>query len=394
MLESAQLESASLGSDRGVIEQAAQLARAYMLNEDVDQAVRTADRALIMAERRDLLPIVADLLITKGASLSSLGRLREGVGLLEAGHRLAEGAGLVGTSLRAMVNLSGVLPAIDPRAALSLGRTGFESARRLGQRGTALIILSNSAEVALMAGDPDWAIKEIDGALSLELDPSDRIQMLAIRVQFLAFRGDPYDQRLSELKELSAGGPDVQTRAATLSTSAWVDFVGGRYEAAHASAIEIAGISAINAPPSYILAARAALTMQDPECARIALKGLEATGVRGPALTMQREAMEAGLAALEGRAVEAVNGFRDTGRRLKEVGMVLEVALNGLLSVQLLGSTNPDARGLGEEAREIFLRSGARPFIEQLDAALATPSDERESVSSPASRRVETAAPS
>ncbi|MBA3308357.1 MAG: hypothetical protein H0T04_06685, partial [Chloroflexi bacterium] len=153
-------------------------------------------------------------------------------------------------------------------------------------------------------------------------------------------------------------------------------------------------ISAINAPPSYILAARAALTMQDPERARLALKGLEATGVRGPALTMQREAMEAGLATLEGRAVEAVNGFRDTGRRLKEEGMVLEVALNGLLSVQLLGSSNPDARGLGDEAREIFVRLGARPFIRQMDDALAEPSDERESVPSKVSERVEAPAPS
>ncbi|MDQ3553534.1 MAG: hypothetical protein M3395_03875, partial [Chloroflexota bacterium] len=393
LLEGAQAESTLPGSDRGVIEQAAQLARAYMYKEEGDQAVQAADRALIMAERLDLLPIVADLLITKGSSLSGLGRLREGVGLMEAGQRLAEGAGLVETSLRAMVNLSGVLPAIDPRAALSLGQTGFESARRLGQRSMAMVILGNTAEVAVMAGDPDWAIKEVDDALSLELDRSDRVRTLGNRLQLLAFRGDAHHDALAELEELSASDPDAQVRVTNLSASVWLAIAGGRAEAAHAAASEIVTLSALNAPPNYILAARAALTLHDAARARAALDGLEAMGVRGPALNLQREAMEAGLAALEGRPVEAINGFRDTGRRLKEVGMVLDVALNGLLSVQLLGSTNADARGLAEEAREIFVRMGARPFIQQLDDAVAEPSSEPGSVASTLSERVETSAP-
>jgi len=86
---------------------------------------------------------------------------------------------------------------------------------------------------------------------------------------------------------------------------------------------------------------------------------------------MQKEAMEAGLAGLEGRRSEAITGFRDTSRRLSEVGMVLEVALNGLLAVQVLGPADGGARALAEEAREIFGRLGSRPFLRQVDDALA-----------------------
>ena len=371
LLEAAREESAPLEGDRGVIEQAAQLARAYMLNDQADKGLVTADGALIKAERLELLPIVADLLVTKGVCLAVKGRVREGVGLLEVGHRLAEAAGLVETSLRAMVNLSGLLPSIDPRAALSLGRSGYESARRLGQRSVASQILSNIAEVALVTGDWDWAMAELDDPLWLELDRSDRLAMLGSRLQLEALRGDPLDDSLVKVEELSVDDPDPHRRGTVLASWLWDAFAGERLEAAYTSARELADASAFNAPYAYIHAARAALTMRDPRRARAALEALERTGVRGPALAMQREAMEAGLAGLEGRRSEAITGFRDTSRRLSEVGMVLEVALNGLLAVQVLGPADVGARALAEEAREIFGRLGSRPFLRQVDDALA-----------------------
>ena len=371
LLESGREESAPLEGDRGVIEQAAQLARAYMLNDQADKGLVTADGALIKAERLELLPIVADLLVTKGVCLAVMGRVREGVGLLEVGHRLAEAAGLVETSLRAMVNLSGLLPSIDPRAALSLGRSGYESARRLGQRSVASQILSNIAEVALVTGDWDWAMAELDDALWLELDRTDRLAMLGSRLQLEALRGDPLDDSLVKVEELSVDDPDPHHRGTVLASWLWDAFAGERLEAAYTSARELADASAFNAPYAYIHAARAALTMRDPRRARAALEALERTGVRGPALAMQKEAMEAGLAGLEGRRSEAITGFRDTSRRLSEVGMVLEVALNGLLAVQVLGPADGGARALAEEAREIFGRLGSRPFLRQVDDALA-----------------------
>ena len=102
--------------------------------------------------------------------------------------------------------------------------------------------------------------------------------------------------------------------------------------------------------------------------------------------------MEAGLAALEGRHSDAIAGFRDTSRRLSEVGMVLEVALNGLLAVRLLGSGDADARGLAEGAREIIMQLDARPFLPQLDAAMEEPAG-RWAVAVPASEKVSASSP-
>ena len=387
LLELAQRESADLESDVGFIEQTAQLARAYMFSDDHERAVLSADRALSVAERLDLLPIVADTLITKGASLASLGRLREGVGLLETGQRLAEGAGLAKISLRAAVNLAGVLPAIDAGAALAVARTGYELARRLGERRISWLLLGNAAEIALGTGEWDWAIAELEDALSLQLDRIDRVSMLGAIIQLRAARGDPVEESLAELAKLVAGDRDVQSRVAVLTARIWAAFAGDRPEAAYAASIEVAASSALNAPLGYTYAARAALTLRDPARARAALHGLEATGIRGPVLAIQREAMEAGLGALEGRRTEAVAGFRDTASRLGEAGLVLDVALNGLLSVLLLGPDDADARSLGEEARDIFARLGARPFLAQLDEAMAGP-DERAAGAAPVSREV------
>ncbi len=211
--------------------------------------------------------------------------------------------------------------------------------------------------------------------------------MFAVILQLRAVRGDPVEDSLGELAKLVEGDRDVQSRVAVLGPRIWAAFAGDRPEAAYAASTVVATSSALNAPLGYTYAARAALTQRDPARARAALDGLEATGVRGPVLAIQREAMEAGLAALEGRRTEAVAGFRDTARLLGEAGLVLEVALNGLLSVLLLGRDDPDAIGFANEARQIFDRLGARPFIRQLDEALAG-ADEREAVSAPVSREV------
>jgi class 3 adenylate cyclase/tetratricopeptide (TPR) repeat protein len=392
LLESAREEWPALEGDTGVIEQAAQLARAYMLNDRADLGLVTADGALVKAERLELTPIVADLLVTKGVCLAVMGRLREGVGLLEVAHRLAEASGLVETSLRAMVNLSGLMPSIDPRAALSLGRSGYESARRLGQRSVASQILSNIAEVALVTGDWDWAMAELDDPLWLELDRRDRLAMVGARLQLQAVRGDPLGDLLAQVAELSVDGRDPHRSGTVLASRLWEALAGARAEAAHAAARDLADASAFNAPYAYLHAARAALTLRDRVRARAALDDLERTGVRGPTLTMQREAMEAGLAALEGRRADAVRGFRDTSRRLGEVGMVLDVALNGLLAVRLLGPGDADARGLAEEAREILARLDARPFLPQLEAAMADGAD-RHAVAVPATEEVGAASP-
>ncbi len=56
------------------------------------------------AEHGDLVAPLADVLVTKGTALVSLGRLREGAGVIAIGEQLARAADLPTTLLRALNN--------------------------------------------------------------------------------------------------------------------------------------------------------------------------------------------------------------------------------------------------------------------------------------------------
>ena len=99
VLEPAAEEFADLGTDTIYVALLGQLARAYMMNGDSERSIEVSDRVLEMAERADLVAIVADTLVTKGTALGSLGRGYEGLGSLETGMHLAERHGLAVTAV-------------------------------------------------------------------------------------------------------------------------------------------------------------------------------------------------------------------------------------------------------------------------------------------------------
>ena len=95
VLEPAVAEFADLGDDPALVALHSQLARACYFAGDSRRAVEMADRALEVAEHEELVPLLADTLITKGTGLADLGRIQEGIGVIETGERLARSAGLV-----------------------------------------------------------------------------------------------------------------------------------------------------------------------------------------------------------------------------------------------------------------------------------------------------------
>src|SRR5450759_838568 len=130
LLEPAGGEFADLGEDPGYASLLGQLARFQMLRQvDFAAAVATADRALAIAERLDRVDIVADVLVTRGVALTSVGRAYEGIGCLETGLRLAERHGLLATEIRARTNMGGPLTDRDPRAAFEVSRVGLDQER-------------------------------------------------------------------------------------------------------------------------------------------------------------------------------------------------------------------------------------------------------------------------
>ena len=112
----------------------AELARAFMLHGDRDDAIEQADLALRSAGADDLVEVIADALVTKGTSMLETTGAREGVALLRGALALATEKNLTSTELRAINNLAGSVTFEDPMAAMRLARDGMDRARRLGLR--------------------------------------------------------------------------------------------------------------------------------------------------------------------------------------------------------------------------------------------------------------------
>ena len=89
----------------------------------------------------------------------------------------------------------------------------------------------------------------------------------------------------------------------------------------------------------------------------------------------------AGIAALEGRTADAVEGFRDGLRAWREVGYGYWTAITELTMVTILDVPTSELDELARDARERFEAMGATPLIRQLDdvvAARATRPDKAE----------------
>jgi hypothetical protein len=82
-------------------------------------------------------------------------------------------------------------------------------------------------------------------------------------------------------------------------------------------------------------------------------------------------ATSAGLAALERRLDDASAGYREALSRYRSIGADFNVTRMALDFVILVGGDHPATREADAEARAIFERVRARPYLERLDAAMA-----------------------
>ncbi|MFN8623051.1 MAG: adenylate/guanylate cyclase domain-containing protein [Chloroflexota bacterium] len=132
VLRAAPAADDALAGDPLLINFGSQLARALMFSGDARGAIAASDQVLEAAERANLVPLIADALVTRGTSLANVARMYEGQGVIEAGRQLAEAHGLTRVLLRALNNQGGLLAATDPRRSLAVHRQVVDLARRSG----------------------------------------------------------------------------------------------------------------------------------------------------------------------------------------------------------------------------------------------------------------------
>ena len=210
LLEPAVVEFADLGDDPALVALHSQLARACFFTGDDRRAVEMADRALEVAEHGDLVGLLADTLVTKGTALVNLGRIREGLGVIETGERLARSAGLVSTLLRGLNNRGVSQGEIDPAANLAAQDEGLALARRMGLRYWTFGFSGSVGLGYFRFGDWDRAAAVFTEALADDLTPEDRLGILVNVALVPTLRGEDVTDLLAEIERLSGISTDRQ----------------------------------------------------------------------------------------------------------------------------------------------------------------------------------------
>jgi tetratricopeptide (TPR) repeat protein len=376
ILEAGSAEFSDRREDPAVVALDAQLARLYMRTDRFEEALAAADRVLATAEHQDLVPVIADTLVTRGSALVNVNQTRQGLGLIMLARELAEREGLVYVASRALSNEVGLLNELDPGRGLASAEQLIQLGRRAGLRFMIVAGASASAWALLHIGDWDRAAAQLAAALDESLDPSAQRDLWRSDIELAAHRGVDVTSRVEEYERLVASmSTDIRARSDVVDLKAAVALAGGDLPRAH----ELALASHAMVPWAWALspAARAAVWQRDVAGVRHALGEFDGLGIHGPMPDAEGRVIRAALAALEGRRDEALALYRDTLRRWRDLGLAWREALTIIDMATLLGPAEPEVtRGSGP-AREILARIGATPYLARLDAALeASPAAE------------------
>jgi class 3 adenylate cyclase/tetratricopeptide (TPR) repeat protein len=361
----------------------AQLCRAYFMHDDYTKSIAIADRTLDAAERLDLVAIVSDVLITRGSALCNIGRPYEGLGALRAGIALADERGLVPIALRGRLNVGVLEP--DPRASFEATEAALEIARRLGMGGYIRTLVGNLGTPALELGQWERIIEETMTARDESPDELSANYASWSLMTYQAYRGEVVESEVERLVAWAESLDESGAREAVYWLRAEVDFGSGRYAQACDKWLRYAPSDPLNAPQTCFYAGMAALLAGDQDRAANAQSRLKALPGHTRLRTADQRLLEAGLAALEGRAPDAVREARAVLDEYERMGLVWRRAQASVMLAATVGLGEPGVRELAESARETFVHLKARPFLERLDALLVTSSGSAErTISAPA----------
>ena len=374
LLEPAAAAFADLGDDPGLATLLGQLARFQMLRQvDFGVAISSADRALEIAERLDRVDLVADVLVTRGVALVSLGRAYEGIGCLETGLGLARGHGLLSTEIRARTNMGGPLTDRDPRAAFEVSRIGLEQAKRYGHRQGVSMLIGNSSVGAIETGAWGWARSELTAGLEQTGSEEERVTLLTFLSQVLVESGEDATSELDQVETwLVRHAPDEpHLESAVATTHAARAVQRGDFAAAASGFLEAGRLDPYNAVSNAADATVLALLAGDRGLAGACRDALRETGSHAAIARLTLHVAEAGIDALDGRPDAARGPLLAAFAELGELGAARRQAVIGVVMATVLGGDDPHVRAAIDESRRLLEGMGAGLWLARLDAAMA-----------------------
>ncbi|CAN5726317.1 adenylate/guanylate cyclase domain-containing protein [soil metagenome] len=361
--------------DPAVIDVMAELARAFQFKADPERSIQWADRAVLGAARAGRVPVVADVLITKGTAAHLAGRTHEGQALAMGALHLAQKNGLVVQQLRAWTNASFMLGLTDPRECLEAARSGLDIARKLGSREWELALGGNACEAAIYSGEWDWAKETLTELVADELPDIFQLHLGVIGATLAAFEGDAEgaSARLRAIEPLAAASSSPQDLGFFRVAEAWFALTDDRPRDAYEKA---AATLRTDTGAGYefmvvLVGGHAAVRLRDRSAAETVLRASRRLRVFGPCAEVIRKSLASATVALGGRRDLALAQYLDTTRAWRELGLPFQLALTQIDFITLLGVEHDDGRAAADEARTILERLGAKPFLAQLDRALS-----------------------
>ncbi len=360
---------------------AAQLGRLLFFAGRLDTAADRIETALRIAEALRIPEVLSQALNTKSLLLFTGGRPLEGSALLRYSLEVALENDKPSAALRAYYNLADMLPRSDRYDdAVTLDRDGLALARRVGNRLWESYFLGH--------GYPLFVLGEWDRALELSADLDEEMWKES-RGAFLGYlmasglirinRGERHDaERLIALFAEMADSAEVQERMGYACCKAAVLLDAGEFREAIGSA-EIAlagreslGVASEAVKEALVTALEAAFGGNDLEKVQelLDIVGTLPPGERTQFLDAQWTRFRGRLDVLKGESLNVEARFKGAVGSLREISAIFHLGTMLLDFAAWLNAEgrHGDAQPLFDEARGIFERLQATPWLERLDA--------------------------
>jgi predicted ATPase/class 3 adenylate cyclase len=376
--------------DEDVAALAAQVGRFGFFAGDRELAAQRTETALALAEALSLPEVLSQALNTKALLLTAQGRPNEGSVLLRHSLEVALEHDKPSAALRAYYNLADAVSSQGDRYedAAEFARRGLAHARKVGNRYWEWTFLG--------FGYPFYALGAWDDVLAMrnELPQEDWTQArlahgtaLCSAVPICVHRG-----RLDEGKRMVDAFAELE-RSADVQERCYYGFAkaqtllaeGNREEALRVAESAFAerhaiGIALDAVKESFALAVEAALELNRLDEADELLASVERLppGLRAPFLDGHVARFRAQLAARSEKAEEAERLLKRAGALFQELAVPFHLAVTRLEHAEWLGAQGrtEEMQPLTLEARQIFERLEARPWLDRLDAVHAHPAAE------------------
>jgi class 3 adenylate cyclase/predicted ATPase len=354
----------------------AQLGRLYWFHGDVTRAAERVENALEIAESLWLPEIVAQALITKGIVADTMGRSEESIALLKHALELALESDLPWAALRAYTNLGDTLARRERfEEALENNRAAIALAGRVGN--TFWDRMSHADSVFILAATGAWdeALEEATQVLS-DSDVGYIWGLLSLVSEVYVPRGaiDDAKDLLARLVRAETS-TDVQERSGYAAAKAALLRASGNARdalaAAEAGLGDIATLGATSQPIRYAFAEalESALALGDLEKVEQLVEQIDRLRPRERSAFLRAQAarFRALVAAARGGEDGVEQGFKTAEQILREYGMPFRLAVVELEHAEWLldRGRGDEAEALLTEAREIFERLDAKPWLER-----------------------------